>query len=1328
MNTTLHDWFQRGVALLNSADPIGAIGCFRRAAAINPRVAEIHYNLGMALQSVGNKEEAAACYLRAAQLKPGFAEAFNNLGNLHLDQKRYQAAQHAYEKAVEANPDLIQAHFNLGLSLKKQSLHEPALREFQTATRLAPDYHEAWDNLFDSLWTLRRGEEALALFAEYERAATPSLTMLLHGLSNCRRLDDPQREARYLDMLRGWQFTNDDAVPVSEVLGCIQYFDVEPEFILRLYQTYNRLIASRRPARIPLLPPRRTAGGKIRIGYLSPDFRHHVMGLLMLEVFERHDRERFEIYAYSLAKGRNDDEVAKRFQEISHKFVSLAAMEDSAAARQIAEDDLDLLVDLGGHTAHSRPAILASKCARTQVTHLGYHGAVGLDAVAYKITDEYADLPENADYMIEDLLPMKGCIFPFRHVEPAEPHDYGRAALGLEGKTVFGVFVNIMKLSPRCLAAWRAILERVPDGVLAFSPIGEDEKHGYLRHLGAAGIGPEKIVFIPSAQEERAGRARYFAIDIVLDTFPYSGGDTTLVALDMAIPVVVLCGKRHSERTSYSILMNLGVEDTIAQDQDGYVELACRLALDPQWRNEVREKIRRGLRDSALVDMDGYVANLEEAFVRAIRSKTPNDAAEGKLSAAELKATFQAALRAHQSGDTAEAEASYRRVLEDQPGHAPACHLYGALLAARGEREQALEWQQAAVAAAPEYEDALASLGNLQLDLGRYEDAAATLRRLLELNPHSRAGLNDLGIALTKLGRHAEAIDSLRKAAAAKPDDAACQFNLGAAHQGAHQPREAAAAYNRALAIQPDHVEAMFNLGVVFDDLGHPERAQECYRRVLKLRPGYELAHAQLGESLFAAGKIDDWLKNFREFEKEAPASFRMALQAVEAYQYLGEPDRVDHYLGGLLKNRYPANDLHELVDGLEQLFFPLLFCDIDYRQLFLLYQAYNAAMRQIFPEPVTLPAQRKPGKIRVGYLSADLRDHVMGKMMWEVLQRHDRSRFEIYCYSLNPREDAFTANFRGVSQKFVSLAGVDEHAAARAIAQDELDILVDLCTHTKGARPGILALKPARVQITHIASAGAVGLETIDFKLTDHYADTPAAQEHLIETLLPMAGCVYPYRRIEPAPNQFQRRDISGVRKDAVIIGAFFTLMKLGKRCLSVWREVLERIPNAVLAFSPLAQEARPSYLRRLKAAGIDANRIVFIPASKDETVNQARYNLVDLVLDPFPYNGVNGTLEALTMGIPVVAMVGGHHSERTSYSMLANLGVTDTVAHSFEEYVDIAARLATDKTFHAQVVDAIRKGMADSLLVDMDRHVANLEDAYMEALKRKGVAPAAQ
>ena len=271
-------------------------------------------------------------------------------------------------------------------------------------------------------------------------------------------------------------------------------------------------------------------------------------------------------------------------------------------------------------------------------------------------------------------------------------------------------------------------------------------------------------------------------------------------------------------------------------------------------------------------------------------------------------------------------------------------------------------------------------------------------------------------------------------------------------------------------------------------------------------------------------------------------------------------------------------------------------------------------------------------------------------------------------------------------------VAGLDDARAAALIADDDLDILVDLSTHTRGARPGILARKPARVQITHIASAGSVGLSAIDYKLTDRYADVPENQEFQIERLLAdgRLRVSIPARRAG-GPASIRSRTL-GIAADAIVIGAFVNPLKLSRRCLaSVARRAGARSRARSLAFSPANPALRDSYVRLAQASGIARERLIFLPQGRDDAENQARYRLVDFVLDTMPYGGVNGTIEALDMGVPVVTLVGKRHGERTSYSILRNLGVTATIASTGRDYVEIAGRLADDPAFRADVRTAI-------------------------------------
>jgi predicted O-linked N-acetylglucosamine transferase (SPINDLY family) len=684
--------------------------------------------------------------------------------------------------------------------------------------------------------------------------------------------------------------------------------------------------------------------------------------------------------------------------------------------------------------------------------------------------------------------------------------------------------------------------------------------------------------------------------------------------------------------------------------------------------------------------------------------------------AATLDRAWKDAVAAHRGGDGDAAAAAYARILEWQPGYAPALYLSGSLARDRGDLEGARERFAAALVSAPRYDDA--RIAALSAAAAAHDtQAIATLSQ--GITPASSVPLLRAG-GLAWLAAHdgGRAASFFEAALRQEPADGETHYNHGVALQMQRRFEDAARAYQRAVVCRPDLVAADFNLGVIFTALGNVDGAVAAYGAVLARKPEHVAAHKNLGEVLLAAGRIDAWLAHFKRFEAQCPNALPLALHALEACHYLGDFAALERYLDGLRRERYVAADDAELADTLEQLLYLLLYFDVEPEMVHRLSQTYDRVATHLYGEPLPSRAARRPGKIRIGYLSADLRNHVMGKMAWAALRHHDRDRFALHFYAMSPVRDEWTERFAGIADRFVPVADLDDRAAVAAIAADDLDILVDLNTHTKGARPGIPARKPARVQITHIASAGTLGLRAVDFKLTDHFADVEENQAFQIEKLLPMQGCVYPYRHIEPVREHGYHRAALGIADDAVVIGAFVNPLKLSRRCLTLWRTVLDRVPRARLAFSPLDNALRNVLRRLMAAADIAPERIVFVPTGPDESHNQARYAVVDLVLDPMPYGGVNGTLEALDMQIPVVTLRGMRHGERTSYSILANLGVTDTVAESGRDYVEIAVRLAEDAAFRADVKARIAAALPRSALTDMQAHTRHLEAAYLEAL----------
>lgn len=716
------------------------------------------------------------------------------------------------------------------------------------------------------------------------------------------------------------------------------------------------------------------------------------------------------------------------------------------------------------------------------------------------------------------------------------------------------------------------------------------------------------------------------------------------------------------------------------------------------------------------------------------------------------------------------AEGLLRELLAAQPEHAEACLGMAVVEHSQGRLDAAAHWYERAAALRPDdpgaaynlgvvrheqgrlaeaeaaYRQSCAgdagppqafnNLGNILLAGERLDEAAAAYREALRRQPDLPEALHGLGLAEQRLGRPQAAEAAFRRVLAVSPGYPPALSAMGLLCQQRGEAQQAVEWYRQALQARPGDVDVLFNLGKLYQDHKHPAAAEQAFRAALEFRrrqPGGAAAsvhedelYYSLGGALRKQGKWAEWRDNLGRFGVGSPDSVLLSLERLAAARYAGDAEAERQALDHLFAHRYTVRE----TGALRTLLGLLSYFDLSQEQALSAYRQFDTLCRQRVAAWPTLhlPERAPDGRIRLGYLSADLRRHVMGHMMWEVLSRHDRDRFEIHCYSLSRVEDDLTRDFRDRCDSFTVVAGLTARAAAERIAADGLDILVDLVSHTEGAEPEILAFKPARVQITHIANSDAVGLAAIDFKLTDHACDPPANQRGYIETLLPMAGCVYPYRHLPPAATDVYSRQRLGIADEAIVLGAFVSILKLGSRCLSLWRRVLERLPAARLAFSPNNAFEIPAYRALAEAAGIAPERLLFLPNDPDRAVARARYGVVDMVLDTLPCGGVNGTLEALDMGVPVVTLLGERHCERTSYSILSNLGVDLTIATGEAEYVALAARLAEDPGFRAEVTDAIRRGLADSPLVDMDAHVRHLEDAYRAALAGRGESKPAQ
>ena len=621
---TLNDLVAAAAAHYAAGRYAEAVAAYRTALATAPRNAGILHNLGVALAAAGRSDDAAASFRNASAAAPLAADSWLALGHLEFARNRLPAAKEAFARACALAPASIDALFDLGYVNHELGDFAEAIPPLEIARKLDSGNEQVWWHLFSS--RLGAGDRAAALreFLEFEANHSFTPLLFLAALNCLRGMGDPEREARYLRQALDLEYADKDRTALAAILLRLQYFDVSRQELFRLYQSYDRLMQERVAGVAPLARSKRLPGKRVRIGYMSADFNWHVMGRLMLDVIAAHDRERYAIHLYSL-RNAGPDSTTESFRSLADRFVELPWPGDAEAARVIADDDCDVLVDLMGHSTYSRPAILAMKPARVIVTHLGYHGAVGLSQVDFKITDRYADLPDAGRFQIEKPLAMASCILPFRRAAGESAIPPSREKLGIAANAiVFGEFVTIRKLSPRCLMLWKRILAAAPPCVLLFSPSSPADQSAFVQEIEGAGIDVGRIRFIERGEDDVADRARYGIVDIVLDTLPYSGGDTTMAALENGVPVVALVGTRHAERVSASILWHLGLEGLVASSEEDYVRKAVALAGDPALRARLRAMVVAKYAETSSTHPERYVRDLEAVLDQAIATaRTP---------------------------------------------------------------------------------------------------------------------------------------------------------------------------------------------------------------------------------------------------------------------------------------------------------------------------------------------------------------------------------------------------------------------------------------------------------------------------------------------------------------------------------------------------------------------------------------------------------------------------------------------------------------------------------------------------------------------------------
>ena len=641
-------WQLLGVICHQTGRNHEAINSLQRAVRLNPRVDFYQLNLARALKAERRYAEAERAVKQALSLKPS-GVAYSLLGSVQLEQGAYAAGLSAVETALELMPE-DPISWNLkGLLLQRLRQPQQAVESFRQAIAHDPDYGIAYNNLGNQLRLLGQFDAAKAQLDQalrrlpnqpdvclnqahllVQRRDYLQAARLYHkaielaGGIGARTLDWVVQEATALFLSgqvaqaiqrcdQALVIQPDYSAVVSYRLALLCYHEVDAERLAQ--QHFDWGVAQARQIPQPELPTDRT---RIRVGYVSPDFKQHSVGGFFKPILAHHDRQQFELFCYSNVAIA--DTQTAWFETHSDHWRDIRGLDTAQAVERIKQDNLHLLVDLTGHTTEHRLDLFCQRPAAIQLTYLGYPNTTGLDCIDYRITDYQAD-PEGLteSQYTETLLRLPGAFFCFEPPASAPPVNSTPALEN--GFITFGSFNNLAKVCERTIELWAGLLLRLPDARLLMQTpaLGEAATRQRIAdRFAALGVSAERLELLDSSSFEEHLKLHH-RVDIVLDTLLWNGHTTTCNSLWMGVPHLVMKGDRHASRMGFSILSQLQLEDWVADSEQQYLDLAVAKSADIEALDLLRQQMRQRLQDSVMLDCEGFTRGLERAYLELLQ-------------------------------------------------------------------------------------------------------------------------------------------------------------------------------------------------------------------------------------------------------------------------------------------------------------------------------------------------------------------------------------------------------------------------------------------------------------------------------------------------------------------------------------------------------------------------------------------------------------------------------------------------------------------------------------------------------------------------------------
>jgi predicted O-linked N-acetylglucosamine transferase (SPINDLY family) len=1203
-----------------------AIAIYERAVDTAPRDFAIRMNFANTLHQLGRFEDALVQYEHAAEVEPKNVDVQIKMGIVERALNRYRKAAERYAAALEIDPDNAAAHHNLANIFVGVRQFANAHRHYTRVMQVAPDMELVVGN-----WLLNM--QQLCDWTYWEPAVKKVIA----------------------DTKAGKMATPPFPTLASRIPADIKRKAAE------IYTTRN-FPHSRNPAWKGEIYNH----DKIRVGFISADFREHAASRLTVEIYERLNRKRFEVYGFSLIPS-DQSELRARLENAFDHFHQIINETTEQIVSLIRSSEIDILVDLGGHTSGSRTDVLAQRPAPVQINYLGFPGTMGASYIDYIIGDNTLIPPSHYEYYSEKIIVMPDCYQPTDSNKPVSDRNITRQECGLaDDAFVYCTFNNNFKMTPDDFDVWMRILSAVPNAQFWLVEVTDLVRENLMKETEKRGISKDRIIFAQHAPYPEH-LARHRCADLFLDCFHYNAGTMASEALWMGLPLLTCPGDNFSNRMAASLLNCLDLPELIASSHEDFEKRAIEFARDPKQLEAIKEKLVSHAKTHPLFDMARYTNNLENAFEQIVtktRNGLPPDhilvgrqdekavvsdgSAPPQPTATEM---FQRAEFLHRQNDYQAAEQAYERLLGLYPDHADGLNFYGVLKRQIGELDGSIALIEKSIAANPKHFGSRFNLAGVLRRAGKTSEALREYEEVVALKPDYADAHNFKGELLAALGRVDEAVD----------------------------------AFQIAIALQPDAARPLANLANLYLAEKQFEQASEYFQKANALDPDIELSE---GNSLLIEQQLCRW-QNWKE-------KVDHLAEGIEEGKLVGSPF-------ALLATPIPANLKRQLAEDFTEKMFPPS------------------------DQPLWNGEIYNNDRIKIGYISADFRHHAVTFLTAELFERHDHDRFEIQAFSLCDEENTpLRQRLKTAFDYFHDLGKKSDDDIAQLIRSLDIDVLVDLGGFTGGARPSVLAKRPAPVQVSYLGFPGTTGAPYVDYVVADEVLIPRSHYQNYSEKVITLPDCYQPSDTRRYIAETNPMRTDFGLDPECFVYCSFNTNYKITPDVFDIWCRLLNATPASQLWLVRNSDQVTENLLHEAKARGVNPDRIIFaerLPLPD----HLARHKCADLFLDSFHYNAGATASDALWMGLPLLTCPGDGFANRMATSLLSTLGIPELIADSPKEYERIALKLANNREKLSQIQSKLEANRKTSPLFSMERYTRHLEAAFTAATERvrAGLSP---